>query len=67
MTATVAWPVFETAVVGRDLVAERTMAFRFAKPAASEALEFKAPDPGDYPFVCTLHPGMRGTLVAEAG
>ena len=33
MTATVAWPVFEAALVGRDLVAERTMAFRFAKPA----------------------------------
>jgi ferredoxin-NADP reductase len=32
MTATVAWPVFEAALVGRDLVAERTMAFRFAKP-----------------------------------
>jgi len=33
MTTTVAWPVFEAALVGRDLVAERTMAFRFAKPA----------------------------------
>ena len=28
-----AWPVFESALVGRELVAERTMAFRFAKPA----------------------------------
>ena len=33
MTATAAWPTFEAALVGRDLVAERTMAFRFAKPA----------------------------------
>jgi ferredoxin-NADP reductase len=33
MTATVAWPIFEAALVGRDLVAERTMAFRFVKPA----------------------------------
>ena len=33
MTATVAWPVFEAALVDRDLVADRTMAFRFAKPA----------------------------------
>jgi ferredoxin-NADP reductase len=33
MTAAVAWPVLEAALVGRDLVAERTMAFRFAKPA----------------------------------
>jgi ferredoxin-NADP reductase len=30
--ATTAWPVFETALVGRELVAERTMTFRFAKP-----------------------------------
>jgi ferredoxin-NADP reductase len=33
MTAEATWPVFESALVGRDLVAERTMAFRFAKPA----------------------------------
>ena len=31
--ATPAWPTFEAALVGRELVAERTMAFRFAKPA----------------------------------
>jgi glucose/arabinose dehydrogenase/plastocyanin len=29
---------------------------------ASEVLEFQAPEPGSYPFVCTLHPGMDGTL-----
>jgi ferredoxin-NADP reductase len=34
MTATAAWPIFQAALVGRELVAERTMAFRFAKPAA---------------------------------
>lgn len=33
MTTAAAWPVFEAALVGRDLVADRTMAFRFAKPA----------------------------------
>ena len=33
MTATAAWPTFEAALLGRELVAERTMAFRFAKPA----------------------------------
>jgi ferredoxin-NADP reductase len=32
MTATAAWPTFKAALVGRELVAERTMAFRFAKP-----------------------------------
>jgi len=36
-------------------------------PGTSETLEFKAPDPGEYAFVCTLHPGMGGTLVVEAG
>src|SRR5688572_21508002 len=33
MTATVAWPTFEAALMSRELVAERTMSFRFAKPA----------------------------------
>jgi ferredoxin-NADP reductase len=33
LTATAAWPTFEAALIGRELVAERTMAFRFAKPA----------------------------------
>ena len=33
MAATAAWPVFDTALVSRELVADRTMAFRFAKPA----------------------------------
>lgn len=32
----------------------------------SETIEFTAPDPGDYPFVCTLHPGMDGTLTVTA-
>jgi ferredoxin-NADP reductase len=32
MTATAAWPTFKAALVGRELVAEGTMAFRFAKP-----------------------------------
>jgi len=34
---------------------------------ASEVLEFKAPGAGDHAFVCTIHPGMGGTLVVEAG
>jgi ferredoxin-NADP reductase len=33
MTAVSGWAVFEAALIGRDMVAERTMAFRFAKPA----------------------------------
>jgi plastocyanin len=32
---------------------------------ASETLEFPAPEPGDYRYLCTLHPGMEGTLTIE--
>ena len=37
------------------------------EPGASETIEFDAPDPGDYEFTCTLHPGMAGTLTVEVG
>ena len=33
MTATVAWPTFEAALIHHELVADRTMSFGFAKPA----------------------------------
>ena len=33
MSTTVTWPVFQSALVSREMVAERTMSFRFAKPA----------------------------------
>jgi ferredoxin-NADP reductase len=33
VTAVAAWPTFQSALISRELVAERTMAFRFAKPA----------------------------------
>ncbi|HYI23129.1 MAG TPA: PQQ-dependent sugar dehydrogenase [Candidatus Limnocylindrales bacterium] len=32
------------------------------QPGTSETINFSAPEPGDYQFVCTLHPGMEGTL-----
>ena len=35
------------------------------EPGASETIEFDAPEPGDYEFACTLHPGMGGTLTVE--
>lgn len=35
-------------------------------PGASETIEFAAPEPGDYEFACTLHPGMAGTLTVES-
>ncbi|MEO8510052.1 MAG: PQQ-dependent sugar dehydrogenase [Chloroflexota bacterium] len=34
-------------------------------PGAQETIEFTAPEAGDYQFVCTLHPGMEGTLTVE--
>lgn len=33
MAGSASWPVFDTPLVSRDLVADRTMAFRFARPA----------------------------------
>lgn len=35
------------------------------QPGEQETIEFTAPEPGDYPFMCTLHPGMNGTLIVE--
>jgi len=34
-------------------------------PGASETITFTAPAAGEYIFVCTLHPGMSGTLIVE--
>jgi plastocyanin len=32
------------------------------EPGTSETIMFDAPEPGAYEFVCTLHPGMAGTV-----
>ncbi len=31
----------------------------------SETLTFRTPGPGSYPFVCTIHPTMVGTLTVQ--
>jgi plastocyanin len=36
-------------------------------PGTSETVEFTAPAPGEYAFVCTLHPGMGGRLIVAGG
>jgi plastocyanin len=35
------------------------------EPGASDIIEFTAPQPGQYLFVCTLHPSMVGTLTVQ--
>ncbi|HUR01539.1 MAG TPA: cupredoxin domain-containing protein, partial [Nonomuraea sp.] len=34
-------------------------------PGGSETLKFVAPSAGSYQFVCTIHPGMVGTMTSE--
>lgn len=36
-------------------------------PGTSETVLLQAPAAGEYAFVCTLHPGMGGNLIVEAG
>ena len=32
---------------------------------AAETINFQTPGPGTYTFVCTIHPGMEGTLTVQ--
>ena len=34
-------------------------------PGVEETIEFTTPGPGAYNYVCTLHPGMQGTLTVQ--
>jgi plastocyanin len=38
---------------------------RVVEPGQAETLEFVAPAPGTYDFLCNVHEGMVGTLVAH--
>lgn len=37
----------------------------FIRPGESERLVFRTPVSGSYDFVCTVHQGMRGTLIVR--
>lgn len=61
------WPVFETPLIGRDLVAERTMSFHFAKP---EGWSYRA---GQFIDITLLDPpetdaegNLRGFSISSA-
>jgi plastocyanin len=34
-------------------------------PGTSETIDVKTPAPGNYEFVCTIHPTMKGTLTVK--
>ena len=36
---------------------------RMTKVNAAMLTQFHAASPGTFPYVCTLHPGMKGTLI----
>jgi plastocyanin/mono/diheme cytochrome c family protein len=46
-------------------VASRTGRFRSGELAADAHWQFTPAAPGRFEYVCTLHPGMRGTLIVE--
>jgi plastocyanin len=33
--------------------------------AAGRSWSLVAREPGDYAYICTLHPGMKGTLIVQ--
>ncbi len=67
VTTAAAWPTFEAALLGRELVAERTMAFRFAKPAdwtyrAGQFVDITLLDPAE----TDAEGNMRGFSISSA-
>ena len=35
------------------------------QPGQSQTISFTTPGPGSYTYVCTIHPGMEGTLTVQ--
>jgi plastocyanin len=49
-------------LVPHDLTISGLAAIPSCTGPCSNSVAFTAPGPGNYPFLCTIHPDMTGTL-----
>ncbi len=61
--ATITWKNLED--VGHNVVAEDGADFESDTFGKGGTYEFKAEKPGSVKYVCTIHPGMQGTITVE--